>query len=155
MKTDTTDFLSTLLWLAADNEDETGRALTHKTIHDFAPAFVAGAEAFIDAFRAYLEATGCGHLADAGTRSFGGNVYLSLSGHGAGFFDDCDEEIAALHETITKWAGGLRFEELGYSLTFGEDGKIDIAVLPEYVDKARARMFAVPQTEETKEEVTK
>ena len=66
------------------------------------------------------------------------------------FFDDGDEEIAALHETIKTWAGGSRFEELGYSLTFGEDGKIDLAVLPEYVDKARARMFAVPQTEATK-----
>lgn len=151
MKTDTAAFLSTLLWLAADNEDETGRALTHKTIHDFSPAFVAGAEAFVDAFRVYLEATGRGHLADAGTRSFGGNVYLSLSGHGAGFFDESDADVAALHDVLKTWSGSvgntLRFEELDSMLDVGANGKIDLSIMPDFIDTVRGCLFKVPVAE--------
>lgn len=156
MDQDTKDFLATLLWLSDAPDAEEAARLQAASVEDFSPAFIAAVEAFIAGFREHLAKSGFDMSAlDKAGRSFGGNVYLSLSGHGAGFFDDRDEEIAALHETIKTWAGGWRFEELGYSLTFEEDGKIDLAVLPEYVDKARARMFAVPQTEEKKEEVAK
>ena len=80
----------------------------------------------------------------SGERSFGGNVYLSLSGHGAGFFDDRNEEVAGLHERIKNWAGGYRFEGLADLLDVDDDGKIDLSFLPEHIDSRRDALFAVP-----------
>jgi hypothetical protein len=144
MKRDTIDFLETLLWVA-DDPDEEQRPLLGKSIYDFSDAFVAGAEAFIDGFRQHLIDTGVRPAVLAsGERSFGGNVYLSLSGHGAGFFDDRNEEVAELHERIKNWAGGSRFEELADLLDVGDDGKIDLSFLPEHIDSRRDALFAVP-----------
>ena len=144
MKQDTIGFLATLLWLA-DNPDEEQRPLMGKSIYDFSDAFVAGVEAFVDGFRQHLIDTGVRPAVLAsGERSFGGNVYLSLSGHGAGFFDDRNEEVAELHERIKKWAGAFRFEELEGMIDVGEDGKIDLSFLPEHIDAQRAALFAVP-----------
>lgn len=144
MNRDTQDFLTTLLWLA-DNPDEEQRPLMGKTVHDFSDKFVEGADKFIAAFRQHLNGKGwTDEKIDGAERSFGGNVFFSLSGHGSGFFDDCDEEIASLHEIIKEWAGGNRFEELDYMLDVGEDGKIDLSYIPSAIDEMRAALFAVP-----------
>lgn len=145
MNQDTTDFLATLLTLADDSYREDGdEKLTDKRVCDFSAPFVDAVEAFIAAFRAHLERSGfpLARLADL-ERSFGGNVYLSLSGHGAGFFDDRDEQLSLLHDMIKAWAGGNRFEELECMLDVGDDGKIDLAIVPEHIDEYRAAMFRV------------
>ena len=145
MKRDTIDFLETLLRVA-DDPDEEQRPLIGKSVYDFSNAFVAGAEAFIDGFRQHLIDTGVRPAVLAsGERSFGGNVYLSLSGHGAGFFDDNDAAIADLHHVLQKWAGGLRFHELECELDIGKDGKIDLCILPGYLKEYRDKLFAVPE----------
>lgn len=145
MKQDTKDFLSTLLWLA-DSPDNKRRPFLDKTILDFSDEFIAGAELFIEGFRAHLEKTGFDMATlDRAERSFGGNVYLSLSGHGAGFFDDNDKAIAGLQETIQKWTGGLRFHELECDLDIWKDGKIDLCILPGYLKEYHDKLFAVPE----------
>lgn len=147
MNTDTFDFLVTLLSLADDPDAET-HPFINSTVNDFSPAFVEGAEKFIAAFRSYLEAEGYGHLIDAGERSFGENVFFSLSGHGCGFFDDTDGRVSNLQGVIEEWSkdGGRkrRFEELETGLDVGKDGVIDLAILPQFLEKQRAALFAVP-----------
>lgn len=148
MKQDTIDFLDTLLWLA-DDPDKAQRELMGKTVYDFSDAFVAGVEAFVAEFRRHLIDTGVRPAVLATSeRSFGGNVYLSLSGHGAGFFDDRNPQVAEMHERIKMWAGSCgradRFFELDGMLDVGEDGKIDLSFLPEHIDAQRAALFAVP-----------
>lgn len=148
MKQDTIDFLSTLLWLA-ERLDKERRELMGKTVYDFSDAFIAGAETFIEAFRQHLIDTGVRpDVLASCERSFGGNVYLSLSGHGAGFFDDRNPQVAELHERIKKWAGSCgrayRFEELESMLDVGDDGKIDLSFIPSAIDEQRAALFAVP-----------
>ena len=145
MKQHTMDFLETLLWVA-DNPDDSVRPFADKTIYDFSDEFVAGAEAFIDAFLDHLIKIGFDTSRLPGERSFGGNVYFSLSGHGCGFFDDRDEAIADLQEVIQKWAGGRRrFEELEYNLDIGDDGKIDLSYIPSAIKQYRDALFAVPK----------
>lgn len=157
MNQDTKDFLVTLLWLADAPDAEEAERLQEASVYDFSAAFVAAVEAFIDGFRAHLEKKGykVAELIGRSERSFGGNVYLSLSGHGAGFFDDCDGAIAELHDVLKTWAGGNRFEELGYSIMFHEDGKIDLDRSPQYLEAERANIFKVPETADKKAEVTK
>lgn len=142
MNQDTTNFLTTLLWLAYNEEEP--RRFTDKTIGDFSPAFVAAIDGFVAAFRAHCNANGYSdkRLNDL-QRSFGGNCYLSLSGHGAGFFDERDDELADLHKLITAWAGGSRFEELESMLDIDENGTIDLAILPDHIDAYRTKLFAV------------
>ena len=137
MKQDTVDFLSTLLWLA-DNPDAETRELAGKSVHDFGDAFIEGAESFVGAFREHLNRLGFKAWGKM-ERSFGGNVYLSLSGHGAGFFDDSYEEVAALHDVIKNWAGDHRFEDLDIMVM--ADGRIDIAVIPEAIEERRTALF--------------
>lgn len=145
MNQDTTDFLATLLTLADDSHREDGdKTLTDKRVCDFSAPFVDAVEAFIAAFREHLERSGFPMARLAGLeRSFGGNVYLSLSGHGAGFFDDRDDQLSILHDIIKAWAGGNRFDELEICLDVGDDGKIDIAIVPEHIDAYRANTFRV------------
>lgn len=147
MNQDTTDFLATLLWLASDTETDGGRELENKTIHDFAPEFVERVEAFVNAFREEAERIAPACFSDGwiGERSFGGNVYLSLSGHGAGFFDDSDENVSELHTALKKWAGAYRFEELGGLLEIREDGKIELAIVDSAKEEYYNRLFAVPE----------
>lgn len=156
MKQDTIDFLSTLLSLADDPDRGEDRPFMGKTVYDFSPAFQAGAEKFVDAFREYLESEGFGHLVRAGERSFGGNVYFSLSGHGGGFFDDNDERVSNLQNVIEEWSVDAqsrnhRFEELESDIEVGLDGKIDLCVIPEAIEECRAALFAVPPPPEKRE----
>lgn len=113
MSTETDNFLESLLW--ALPEDHTA----HKngwSVHEFHPEFRAAVSRFIYGFRAYLQEH-CPDLdPDAGGRSFGGNVYFSLSGHGCGFWDDRDAEWGqAMQSALEAFVKGdkYRFEQIG------------------------------------------
>lgn len=144
MNNDTINFLSALLFVA-DDPDNAARPLMGKTVYDFSPAFIAGVEKFTAAFRAYLESTGFPmEKLDNAERGFGGNVYFSLSGHGCGFFDDNDEDVAGLHERLKARAGDHRFEQLDSMIDTDENGKIDLTFIPSAIEEYRAIMFRVP-----------
>lgn len=155
MNNDTRDFLETLLFMANDPDcEETGVPFGGLGVEDFTPEFTEAAENFIAAFRRHLlevkfPMEKLGNM----ERSFGGNVFFSLSGHGCGFFDEDDEDIARLQDVIRKWAGyegrARRFEELADQLEANEDGKIDLAIRPEFLKGCRAEMFAHPQPQKT------
>ena len=148
MKTDLAAFLGTLLFVS----DEPFR---DSTIRDFHPEFQSAAESFLNGFRDYLAAHHPDLDPDAGERSFGGNVFFSLSGHGCGFWDDSDSEWgkamdAALKAYSASLPGGgilpdLRFHELESSLMKRRGGKIDLAILSKYLPAARRRMFGQPE----------
>ena len=146
MKQHTSDFLATLLWVA-DGPDLDERPLANMSIYDFSDAFVEAVEKFIDAFLDHLVKIGYDtSLLGKAERSLGGNVFLSLSGHGCGFFDDNNEDIAALHDVLKTWAGSHRFEELEHRL-WVENGKIDLDVKDEFLAEARAKMFSVKEAQ--------
>lgn len=149
MNRDTMDFLTTVLF-DGDSPDLEQRPLYDKTVYDFSDDFVAAVERYIEAFRTYLGTTGFDmSKLESMERSFGGNVYWSLSGAGVGFFDDCDADIAALHGTLKAWAGGSVFEELSYNLDPRDgDGKLDLSYVPDALDRMRRRIFAIPGDED-------
>lgn len=137
MNSDTQDFLDTLLQLADTGERET-RHVRDWTVHQFHPEFVSAVDSFISGFREYLAGLaeddsfpGESHLAfddpDAVTNgTFGGNVFLSLSGHGAGFWDTPESE--PLQAALEAYAGGkYRFEQLGAHSLAKFSGKIHLA----------------------------
>lgn len=138
------DFLEAALWIAADPEDMT-EPFKGKTVHDFAPEIVEGVERFCEGFRAHLEASGFDMgLLKKLERSFGSNCYFSLSGHGVGFFDESDATLAGLQERLRDWSRApYRFEEFAGLLEVREDGKIDIAIIPEAIAKYRAEFFDI------------
>lgn len=147
MNQDTQDFLEALLWLNNNPDSMPDLVIANATIHEFSPEFVEAVDNFLAGFRAHLEAKGydvadlCGRM----ERSFGSNVLFSLSGHGVGFFDDSDSDVADLHDVLKNWAGAGRFEELEYDIERRENGKIDLGCYdPDYLKKARAKCFAVP-----------
>lgn len=147
MNTDTKNFLESLLFNAeCEADDIRGVMLQGKTVYDFTPAFTEAVEKFIDGFRAHLEKTGFDmSKLDNAERSFGGNVYFSLSGAGVGFFDDSDPEVAGLHDILKAWAGGNRFEELAGMLEVDDDGNIDLAFFPHAIKEYYAKIFGVPE----------
>ena len=147
----TEQFLAALLW-SADRPDDEDRPFLGKTVHDFSEPFKAAAESFVGGYRRHLKRTGKGDLVDRGERAFGANVYFSLSGHGAGFFDERDEGVAALQEDLQMWADRGRFEELDCRLYVWPEcspdaGKIDLDVLHPFLDAARGEMFRLPAKE--------
>jgi len=153
MKTDTINFLEALLFNAdaieadacAPDIDAELRPLMGKTVYDFTPAFIAAVDKFVSGFRDHLEQTGFPmDKLDASERSFGGNVYWSLSGAGVGFFDDREEVVCKLHERLKTWAGAYRFEDLASNLDVGEDGKIDLPFIPSAIGEYREKYFGVP-----------
>jgi hypothetical protein len=90
-------------------------------------------EGFLSGFRDFANGRDLEALeaADGSPRSFGGNVYLSLSGHGAGFWDS--SETAAMQPLLEEYSGGkYRFE--GIALSFREDGKLDLASFMERLE---------------------
>lgn len=149
MKTDTKHFLDTLLFVA-DNPDNETREFQDATIYDFSPEFVGAVEAFIDGFRDHLakQENELADRADDCERSFGGNVFFTLSGHGCGFWDDRDMELGDyLSEQLYAYSGNrYRFENLEYHIEIKDlgamDGLIDLAFIPEAIDKRRAEIFA-------------
>lgn len=144
MKTDTSKFLETLLFCM---ESEDRPELDGKTIYDFSPAFVAAVDGFISGFESFLESKGfdLDRLNDL-QRSFGGNVYASLSGHGIGFFDEYGDESKTLGDELQKliqeYSGdAYRFEQI--ELCEDENGNLDLAFKPEYLEEQRTKLFSV------------
>jgi hypothetical protein len=139
MTQDAMSFLETLLWALPEDEEEEVR---EATIYDFSPEFVKALEGFVTGFRDFANERNPEALeaADGSPRSFGGNVYLSLSGHGAGFWDS--SETKAMQPLLEEYSGGkYRFEEV--QLSFRDDGKLDLSFLPEYLDERRKALFTV------------
>jgi len=137
---DVANFLETLLFCSTNDDTP---ELEGKTIYDFSPEFVAGAESFISGFREFLDGKGFDlSRLDNLERSFGGNCYASLSGHGIGFWDECDPVGDELNVLIREYSGNrYRFEQI--DLSEREDGKLDLSFIPSALSEYRARLFAV------------
>ena len=151
----TRDFLETLLFVA-DNPDEDARPLEDKSIFDFSPDFVEAVDTFVYGFQTFL----ANHYpelhvrSDECQRSFGGNVFFSLSGHGCGFFDEWTENPEtghndgslgdALQSALVEFAGGnkYRFEQLESNLSENDDGKIDLSFIPSAIAEYRKKYFS-------------
>ena len=136
---DTADFLEALLFALSEDEPEEIRGAS---IYDFSPEFIEAASSFIFAFRDFVSERNSDALevADNSPRSFGGNVYFSLSGHGCGFWDSPETE--AMQPLLEEFSGQhYRFEEM--PLSFRDDGKLDFAMLPKYLEEYRQKKFSV------------
>lgn len=134
MNSDASDFLACLLFLADNGERETAH-VKNWTVHQFHPEFTAAVESFISGFRDYCfqlfteseDYIECLNDPDEYTRgTFGGNVFLSLSGAGCGFQDD--DETKAIHEALLTYSGDrYRFEQLNHCSLCKFSGKIHLA----------------------------
>lgn len=154
---DTSDFLETLLWVAYSPDQPETRHIQNWTIHEFHPEFVAAVDSFLSGFRSFLfdkresmDEDGAELLdEDAPSRSFGGNVFFSLSGHGVGFWDDHDSERGeALQAALVEFAGDdkYRFHELESSLAKFK-GRIHLAFrTAAFRREYLAKYFATPAT---------
>lgn len=139
MKTDTASFLEALLWAYPEN-DEGENPMEGRTVHEFTQEFTAAVDSFTDGFRDYLADRDI-EIPET-ERSFGGNVYFSLSGHGCGFWDD--EETEHLQAHLDAYSGNhYRFENI--DLMDNDTGLLDLAILPEFIESARREMFT-PET---------
>ena len=129
-------FLETLLFAYHDEDSIEG-----KTIYDFSLEFTESAASFCEAFRSFLQTRLTEDefdMLDDSPRSFGGNVYFSLSGHGCGFWDDSETEH--LQPLLLEFSGSkYRFEQL--ELSEDENGKLDLSYLPEFIADYRSKMF--------------
>ena len=143
MNTDTSDFLSTLLF--ASVMDDSPKWLRDANVHQFAPAFISHVEKFIDGFKAHLESIGFDmDRLDKLQNSFGGNVYFSLSGHGCGFLDEYgeDKELGKeLQKALDNYSGDrYRFEQIDLSKT----GKyINLSFKKEFIAEYLNKYFTV------------
>ena len=142
----TRDFLEALLFIA-DNPDEDERPLEGKTIFDFSPEFINAVDAFVYGFQRFLadQYPELHERIDDCQRSFGGNVFFTLSGHGCGFFDERDSELGdALQSALVEYSGGdkYRFEQLESNLSENDDGKIDLSFILEAITKYRSKYFS-------------
>ena len=130
------DFLEALLFAQPPNEDGE-YIMDGKTAYDFSPAFIDGVESFIAGFLDYTSEKDI-DIPETG-RSFGGNVYFSLSGHGCGFWDDSATEH--LQEHLEAYSGNkYRFEQI--DLMEDENGKLDLAILAYMREEYRNRLFS-------------
>lgn len=142
MNQDTEDFLATLLWADLGDSGDCPE-MAGRTVYDFSDPFISAVESFVSGFREYVESTGFDmSRLEPPERSFGGNVYLSLSGHGAGFFDSGDRGVAELQRVLETWAGECRFEGLGSCLCIDDNNKIDFSFLSDYIEGFRDKYFA-------------
>ena len=136
MKTDTADFLGAILFAYPENENGENE-MDGKSVHDFSPKFIEGAQQFIEGFRDYL--THREIEIPESERGFGGNVYFSLSGHGCGFWDSRDTEHMQTH--LESYSGRkYRFEEI--YLCEDENGKLDLSFIPSAITEYRTRLFS-------------
>jgi hypothetical protein len=136
---DCADFLEALLFALPEDEPQ---EIREATIYDFSPEFIAGVESFIMGYRDFAGTRSREALeaADKYSPSFGGNIFFSLSGHGCGFWDSRDTE--AMQPLLEEYSGSkYRFE--GISLSFREDGKLDLSFIPEALPEYRAKLFKV------------
>ena len=153
MTNDTADFLAALLF-TADNQDDDARPFMDRSVNDFHPDFSSAVESFINGFRDYIDKKGfdLSHLDGLG-RSFGGSTYLSLSGHGAGFFDESPASLGhSLQSYIEMYSASIpvrtggaryRFEGLDCNLSIDDAGKIDLAILPSHITEYRNLVFGI------------
>ena len=137
---DAENFLVALMFAYPEN-DEGINPIDGKTIYDFSSEFVAAVSSFCEAFRAYLYPILSDEqfaALDECPRSFGGNVYFSLSGHGCGFWDSDDTEHLQPH--LEAFSGSkYRFEEI--MLSEDENGKLDLSFIPSALPEYRRKMF--------------
>ncbi len=126
LSTDAESFLETLLWVAVRDTRETDH-IKNWTVHEFHPEFVAALETFLSGFRKSLAKLPPGLDPDeCCNRSFGGNVFFSLSGHGVGFWDE-RENGDELQAALEAYSGNRhRFEALDGNLSKFH-GKIHLA----------------------------
>lgn len=135
---DAQDFLAYVIFTYPE-EDDGQSGLRDATVFDFSQEFVAGVEGFVAGFRSYLEARDIAVLLSL--RSFGGNVYVGLSGHGINFCDDAETEH--LQEHLEAYSGDkYRFEFMDFDRD-GETGEIDLSILPEFIEAHRTALFSV------------
>ena len=119
MKTFTEDFIEAMLF--AYNWEDSEYNEEDVSIYDIDADSAAHIEAFIDSFLNHLYEN---HEVlyeniDQLERTFGGNVYFTLSGHGCGFFDE-PSELDQLDLILRKFSGNpYLFEEL--ELVFNAD----------------------------------
>ena len=99
MNKHTENFLEAVLWSYPweDSELEEGNF----TIHDVDSDFVQIVESFINGFIRFLESREIEIVEFE--RSFGGNCYFSISGHGVGFWDS--PETKHFQDLIESYAG--------------------------------------------------
>jgi hypothetical protein len=136
MKTDTQDFLEAILFAYPENEHGENE-MDGESAYDFSPEFVAGAEQFIEGFRDYLARREI-EIPES-DRAFGGNIYFSLSGHGAGFWDSSETEH--LQDALVAYSGKrYRFAEI--DLCEDENGKLDLSFIPSAIAEYRTRLFS-------------
>lgn len=140
ISTDTKNFLAALMSVYPEN-DEGINPMDEKTVYDFSPEFTAAVSSFCEAFRAYLYPILSDEqfeALDECPRSFGGNVYFSLSGHGCGFWDSFyTEHLQPLLEAFS--GSKYRFEQI--DLSEDDNGKLDLSILPEFIGEYRRKMF--------------
>jgi hypothetical protein len=139
----TEQFLATLLEDAAftqREELEEGEVpendIRGAIISEFSESFVAHVERFILGFVAYLQLKEIPY--DPYTH-MGAEIYMSLSGHGAGFFDDSATEH--LQEPLERYAGSVKFYELRDNLWKGEDGRVSLAIKDEFLEDYLTKQF--------------
>jgi hypothetical protein len=145
LNSDAAAFLHPLLWVA---ESDDAPHVANWTIHQFHPEFTAALESFLDGFRAFIAARDPEIDPDDCSRSFGGNVFFSLSGHGCGFWDKRDSELGdTLHRWLVEYSGGkYRFEGLEHTLA-KFDGQIHLALRTAACRRAAlAELFATDWT---------
>lgn len=146
MNTDTSHFLEALLFGLPEDHAAQKNGWS---IHEFHPDFVEAVTQFIYAFRDRLqdlsEENEIYADPDAGERSFGGDVYWSLSGHGVGFWDARDSEWGkAMQAALEAFAGGdcYRFEQIDL-MKF--NGKIHFPLRTAAFRRDElAKVFAIP-----------
>jgi hypothetical protein len=144
MTSDLSSFLESLLFTIPEDSPQ---ELHDASTHDFSPEFQDAAQSFLSGFREYL-ATNYPDIYEREYEldsSFGGNVYFSLSEHGCGFWDDRDSELGrAYQDALEAYSGNkYRFEELACMLSVDDAGKVDLAILPEYLAEYRRKFFTV------------
>jgi len=144
MTSDLSSFLESLLFTIPEDSPQ---ELHDASVYDFSPEFQEATQSFLSGFRDYL-ATNYPDIyerEDELDSSFGGNVYFGLSGHGCGFWDDRDRELGrAYQDALDAYSGNkYRFEELACMLAVNETGKVDLAILPEYLADYRRKFFTV------------
>jgi hypothetical protein len=138
MYSKTADFLATVIFCS---NDETVR---ESTLYDFEPRIVAAVDLFFNGFNKHLEQINYDFdKLDCLTRSLGGGVYLSLSGHGAGLWDESSTEAKELHEILVAYAGKHRFENLEGYICADEEQHLVLSIKEEYYDEVLNNFFKV------------
>jgi len=133
MNSHTSDFLASLLFVSD--------RLEGKTVYDFHPNFVSAVDSFIEKFETYLAKRGFDFTRlDDLQRSFGGNVFFSLSGHGCGFWDERDPVGKELDSLLKAFSGPYRFEQI--DLSTHRRGKIDLSIRVPFIAQYREKMFS-------------